>query len=195
VITDNKAAITSGDMVVLFIDQCHLNWGEVCGYAWGPRDKRVTIPVVNARERQTYYGAINPVSGEITAIVADCGNGYWTQLFVGYLREHYPGKRLLICWDGASYHRGQEMQDYLEAINFGRKREEWLVRCIQFAPHAPEQNPIEDVWNQAKAFLRKNWYQCDNTFASVKRLFEQAIEMLTFSFAKLHMYTQVLQIN
>lgn len=125
-------------MVVLYIDQCHLHWGDVCGYAWGPSDKRVTVPVVNARERQTYYGAINPLSQEITAILADTGNGYWTELFVEHLREQYKDKRLLICWDGASYHRGQEMQEYLEAVNFGRSPDQWLVRCIQSAPYAPE---------------------------------------------------------
>jgi len=112
---------------------------------------------------------------------------------VEYLRHHYNDKRLLICWDGASYHRGQEMHDYLEAVNVGRSREEWAVHCIQFAPHAPEQNPIEEVWNQAKAFVRKNWHQCDETFASVKHLFEQALETLTFKFTKLQMYTQCLQ--
>ncbi len=164
----------------------------MCGYGWGPSDKRITLPVINARERQTYYGAINPLTQEITAILADAGNGYWTQLFVGYLSEHYKDKRLLICWDGASYHRGHEMQEYLEAENFGREQDEWLVRCIQFAPHAPEQNPIEEVWNQAKAFVRKNWQQCDATFASVKRLFEQALETLEFKFTKLQMYTQCL---
>lgn len=192
-IASEQEAIGSGEMVVLYIDQCHLNWGEVRGYSWGPSDKRITIPIVNERERQTYYGAINPLTSEITAILADAGNGYWTELFVGHLREQYKEKRLLICWDGASYHRGQEMQDYLETANFGRGRDEWAVRCIQFAPYAPEQNPIEEVWNQAKAFLRSNWQQCDTTFASVKRLFERALETLPFNFTKLHMYTQCLQ--
>lgn len=192
-IAEHKAAIEAGEIVVLFLDQCHLNWGEACGYVWGPTDRRITLPVVNSRERQTYSGAINPLTGEITAILAEAGNGYWTELFVGYLCEHYKDKRLIICWDGASYHRGQEVREYLEAVNFGRSREEWVVRCMQFAPHAPEQNPIEEIWKQAKAFVRKNWQQCDGTFESVKRLFEQALDTLPFSFAKLHMYTQCLQ--
>lgn len=193
-IETEQAAIQSGELVVLYIDQCHLHWGDVCGYGWGPSETRITIPIVNERERQTYYGAINPLTREIIAIVADAGNGYWTQLFVEHLREHYKEQRLLICWDGASYHRGHEMHDYLEVVNFGRGRKEWVVHCIHFAPYAPEQNPIEEVWNQAKAFVRKNWHQCDQTFASVKRLFAHALETLTFNFDKLHMYTQNLQI-
>lgn len=69
------------------------------------------------------------------------------------------------------------------------------MRCIQFAPHAPEQNPIEEVWNQAKAYVRKQWRQCDATFASVMHLFEYALDTLTFNYAKLDMYTPCLEIK
>lgn len=110
-----------------------------------------------------------------------------------HLREHYHGKRLLICWDGASYHRGDQMRAYLAAANYGKARSEWAVTCMQCAPYAPEQNPIEEVWNQAKAFVRTHWQQCDETFTSVTRLFEHALETLEFNFSKLHMYSQCLQ--
>jgi transposase len=182
--------------LVPYLDQWHLAWGDARGYVyvWGPSSQRVTLPIINERERQTYYGAINPVDGEVTAILADAGNGYWTCIFVEYLREQYAGKRLIICWDGASYHRGQEMRDYLEALNYRRSQEDWLVHCVQFAPYAPQQNPIEDVWLQAKAFVRKNWDRCDETFESVKRLFEEALETITCDFKKMHMYTRFLEI-
>lgn len=117
------AAIRAQEIVVLYIDQCHLIWSEARGDVWGPSSQRVRIPVLNERERQTYYGAINPVTGDVTVILADAGNGYWTAIFVEYVRKHYNEKRLLICWDGASYHRGQEMRAYLEAVNAGRARE------------------------------------------------------------------------
>ncbi|MBW4539458.1 MAG: transposase [Myxacorys chilensis ATA2-1-KO14] len=31
------------------------------------------------------------------------------------------------------------------------------IYCICFAPNAPEQNPIEDVWLQAKNYLRQRY--------------------------------------
>lgn len=184
----------NGELVVMFVDQCHLVWDDARGYVWGPSSQRVRVPIVNQRERQTYYGAIEPFTGEITAILSDAGNGFWTTIFVEYLRQQYPGKRLLICWDGASYHRGGEMREYLEGVNYGLAPEQWQVRCVQFAPYAPEQNPIEDVWLQAKAFVRKNWHRCDATFQSVKELFEQGLRTISFDFDKLHMYTRNLQI-
>lgn len=181
-------------MIVVYVAECDLVWGDARGYVWGPSSQRMTLPIINERERQTYYGAINPITSEITAIVADAGNGYWTCIFVDYLRTQYADKRLIICWDGASYHRGLEMKAYLEAVNYGLPREKWLVTCVQFAPHAPEQNPIEDVWHKAKAFIRKHWNRCDETFRSVTALFEEALETMTCSFDKLGMYTQFLQL-
>lgn len=109
-------------------------WGDARSYVWGPSAQRVTIPIINEREHQTYYGAINPIDGEVTAILADAGNGYWTTIFVEYLRAQYADKQLIICWDGASYHRGQAMREYLEALNYGRSQEDRVVRCVQFAP-------------------------------------------------------------
>jgi DDE superfamily endonuclease len=112
---------------------------------WGPSTQRIEIPMTNFRERQTYYGAIEPLSAEVIVVPTDTANGYWTTIFVEYLRQQHPEKRLILLWDGASYHRGVEMQEYLEALNLKRSRDEWLVTCVLFAPNAPEQNPMEDL--------------------------------------------------
>ena len=180
-------------MVVLYIDQCHLIWDDARGYVWGPSKQRIEIPMTDFRERQTYYGAIEPLSGELTVIPTDTANGYWTTIFVEYLREQYPGKRLILLWDGASYHRGVEMQNYLEAVNLKRPRDEWEVTCVLFAPHAPEQNPMEDVWLKAKQYVRKHWREC-STFQRVMHVFEEALNTLSFRFEKLYMYLPNLQI-
>ena len=34
--------------------------------------------------------------------------------------------------------------------------DQWQITCIRFAPNAPEQNPVEDVWLQAKNFPLKD---------------------------------------
>jgi transposase len=186
------AEIATGAVVVLYVDQCHLIWDDARGYVWGPSNERVEIPIASQRERQTYYGAIEALTGEMTVIPCDVANGYWTMIFVEYLRQRYAGKRLIICWDGASYHDGAVMQDYLEGLNRGRARDEWLITCVQFAPYAPEQNPIEPVWLKAKQYVRKHWRECDK-FQHVMRFFEEAFDMLIFDFKKLRMYFPTLQ--
>jgi putative transposase len=34
----NPSEIESGRLVVLFLDECHLCWGDVCSYGWGRSD-------------------------------------------------------------------------------------------------------------------------------------------------------------
>ena len=114
-------------------------------------------------------------------------------IFVEYLRQEYPEKRLFLLWDGASYHRGIEMQEYLEGVNWKLARDVWRVTCTLFAPNAPEQNPIEDVWLKAKQYVRKHWRMCQQ-FKDVMHLFEEAFDILLFQFEKLHMYLPFLQL-
>ena len=123
------------------------------------------------------------------------GNADWTIRFLSFIQECYPGKQLLLCWDGASYHRGQAVCEYLASCNKHHPRAQWPITCIQFAPHAPEQNPIEAVWLQVKSFVRRQWQRMDGTFQTVKDLFEEAIMTLQIDFPKLHMYTSHLQLK
>ncbi len=46
-------------MIVVFIDECHLLGGDVCGYVWGETNARIEVPIKNEKDRQTYFGALN----------------------------------------------------------------------------------------------------------------------------------------
>lgn len=184
---NHRQQIESKNMVVLFLDECHLLWGDVCGYVWGKTDIRIEVPMQNEKQRQTYYGALNCQSGKVFLQAYPIGNTANTIKFVEDLRDQYPQTRLVLIWDGASYHYSQEFRDYLEKVNQGLTPEEWWLQCIRLAPNAPEQNPIEDIWLQAKEFLRKCWHFCKN-FQVVKWLFEWTIRQDLFDFPKLSMY-------
>lgn len=112
--------------------------------------------------------------------------------FLDYLQAQRPSQRIAIIWDGASYHRSQEVKDYLQSLNTGRPQPSWQLVCIRFAPNAPEQNPVEDVWLQAKRFLREFYHLCDS-FSLTKLLFELVTHGRTFNFPKLFKYAVVPQ--
>ena len=128
-IINYREDIGAGKLVVYMIDECHLLWGDVCGYVWGKTNKRIEVPMTNQRE----------------------------------------------------------MRDYLSLVNQDLKKSEWLIICELFAPNAPEQNPVEDIWLQAKRFLRENWYLC-KSFSLIKKLFMLVTHCQTFDFPKLEMY-------
>lgn len=188
-IAQHADAIQAGETVVLFVDQCHLTHGDARGYVWGPSYQRMEVPITNMRERQTYYGAVDPLTGELTVMEAITGDASWTVRFLAFMQERYADKRLLICWDGASYHRGHLVREYLQTVNAHLARADWAITCLQFAPHAPQQNPIEDVWLQAKSRIRRNWQRMDGTFQAIKDLFEDAIMTMPVDFPKLRQYT------
>ena len=98
---------------MVFVDECHLLWGDTLGYVWGPRGERVAIPILNERKRQTYYGAVNLLSGSAFVMPAEKGNGEHSVCFLKTLRQNFQGRRLFLLWDRAPYHRG----DLVKASN------------------------------------------------------------------------------
>ncbi len=157
-------------MVVLLEDECHLLWGDVCGYAWGKRGEAIAVLMTNYRERQTYYGAVNFLSRAFHLKPFSAGNSAHTIAYLRWLMEIYPGKKLLLLWDGATYQRDHKVQEFLADVNQGLAEQDWVVTLLAFAPNAPEQNPVEDIWLAGKNHLRRN-FAVNKTFAQVKESF------------------------
>jgi len=117
ILEENKEEIEAGRLVVYMIDECHLLWGDVCGYVWGKTKIRVEVPMTNQKERQTYFGALNYQTKQFFVPEYGTGNSENTVLFVKYLQSLNIGARILIFWEGASYHKYGEMRDYLSLVN------------------------------------------------------------------------------
>jgi transposase len=170
------------------VDECHLLWGDACGYVWGPKGERVEIPIANIRERQTYYGALNLLTGYTVLWEAKKGNMEQTVGFLSYLRQVYQGRRMIICWDRAPYHRGHLVQEYVGGVNGPACPEpDRKIQLDLFAPHAPVQNPIEDVWLRGKRAVREQWVDL-HTFHDVKTVFAHTITHQQAQFEKLNWY-------
>ena len=156
-------------------------------YVWGKTNERIEVPIVNERSRQTYYGAVNLYTQECLIQGKSAGNSEETIAFLKYLLSQCPESRIALIWDGASYHRSHEVRDYLESVNQGLDESNWKITCIRFAPNAPQQNPIEDIWLQAKRFIRECYHLCQS-FRVVKFLFELVTHHQIFNFSKLFTY-------
>lgn len=183
----HKAEIESGKMTVLFIDECHLLNGDICGYVWGQTNVKIEVPIKNEKNRQTYFGALNYQTKEFIIEAYPSGNGESTVKFVKNLQSKYPNQKIVLIWDGASYHRFGEFREYLKKVNQNNLPDHLEITCILFAPNAPQQNPVEDVWLQGKNFLRKYWYLC-KSFWAIKKLFELFYDCSKFDFPKIYQY-------
>ena len=188
-----SAEIENGERIIFFQDECHLLWGDACGYVWGPMAQRLVVPMTNEKERQTFYGVVNIETGEVLVQPYEKGDGKNTVVFLKYLQQKYPEKKIVLLWDGASYHKYGLTRDYLRELNEGVAEEDWRITCILLAPHAPEQNPIETVWGHAKSQLRRAYHSL-SSFSKVKHLFVDTIKDNLFLFQDLLNYQKLVHL-
>lgn len=186
-VTEHREELETQQRALLFVDECHLHWDDVCGYGWGKRNERLVLPVGNTKARQTFYGAFDALSGEMHICTYPKAEQDATTDFFDELRIRYPDTKLTICWDNGGCHRGPILQAYLDQANRGLASEEWWITCINFAPHDPEQNPIEEVWRQGKATLQHHQLHATH-FAQVVEHFETLLDHQIFDFPKRQMY-------
>jgi transposase len=186
--------ICSGDVVVLAQDEVHLLWGDVMGYVWGAKSSRLSIPMTNFRYSQTYYGSLNLFSHDFHLSEHKKGNSECTISHLEYLMSLYPNKHLIVIWDGATHHRSADLKEYLKRINGDLPSNLWRLTLWFFAPNAPEQNPVEDVWLRGKNYLRERFTDC-LTFAQTKSLFVDFLNRSAFQFEKVKWYIGDLQLN
>ena len=109
----NKAGIKSGEIIVLFLDECHLLHGDLTGYVWSQSKIRIEVPITNEKDRQTYLGALNYQSKEFHVQSHPSGDGKSTVKFIKYLQNKYKNRQIILIWDGASYHKYGEFRDFL----------------------------------------------------------------------------------
>jgi putative transposase len=52
-----QSYIKQGKLSVFMLDECHLLWGDLCGYVWGKSARIIEVKITNQKQRQTYYGS------------------------------------------------------------------------------------------------------------------------------------------
>jgi transposase len=179
--------IKAGKVAVYTIDEVHLLEGDLISHLWGRTKERLKIPIINQKNRQTYYGALDVVNQELITEEYKQGNGDCTVDFLKKLLKKNSDKRIIIFWDGASYHRGEVMKEFLAKINAGLEPKEWKITCHLFAPYAPEENPIEAIWLSLKNLLRRCYRFCKK-FTIMKKLFNLLVKCKLFTFPNLQKY-------
>jgi len=189
---ERQAEIVSGEVIVFAEDECYLVSGDTLGHGWGRRNERTEVPIENVKQRQTYYGVMNLYNQAFFLTPHARGNGENTVSFMKYLPALQPDKKIIVLWDKASDHGGKKVQAYLNQVNQGLEEKDWKVTCLLFAPNAPDQNPVEDVWLQGKNFLRRHFYE-NKTFNQVKWSFLNFLNKKVFNFGKCGWYLEIPQ--
>lgn len=140
---------------IVFLDETGFLTTPLVRRTWAPRGQ---TPVLreNRRtwEKATAVGAlaISPARRRVRLLFSLHANenihADWLIQFLRELRYHL-GPRLVLVWDNLGLHKSAAIRIFLDRHK--------SMRVWYLPPYAPELNPIELVWGQAKNSRLANW--------------------------------------
>jgi len=148
----------------LVADECRLEKESGARRIWFPKGKQPIIKVDQNKEAISFYGALNVITRKEIAYKALRQTSEYTVKFLRKLEKIYQGKKVLLIWDGAPWHRGK-VKDYLK-----EKNKKCKLELMYFPPYSPDLNPQEKVWKKAKAVCSHN--SEDEFKVKIKRFYQ-----------------------
>ena len=125
-------------------------------------------PIVRAdpgRQQTHFYGAVNLLSGKEIVLRSDLMSSEVSAQFLQMVLDDDPEAPVVIFWDRAPWHRGEEVKKLLESNP--------RLQIIYFPAASPDLNPQEHVWKAARNAASHN-----HTMASLPKLADQFEEFL-----------------
>ena len=97
-------------------------------YCWCEKGIRPSVPCHHIREYRYAYGAVEPLTGEGCFLVMPYCNTVCMNIFLKELSERYSEDIILLCCDGAAWHkpRGLELAENVVFFHIPRIRPRWI---------------------------------------------------------------------
>ena len=122
-------------------------------YCWCEKGIRPCVPCHHIREYRYAFGAVEPLTGDSCFLVMPECNTVCMNLFLKHLSEQYVDDVILLCCDGAAWHKSKGLDVPENIVLF------------YIPPYTPEMNPIEQIWKE----IRKRGF-CNEVFASLEHV-------------------------
>ena len=107
-------------------------------YCWCEKGVRPNVPCYHIREYRYAYGAVEPLTGESCFLVMPYCNTACMNLFLQELSSQFPEDTILLCCDGAAWHKSRALELPDNIVIF------------HIPPYTPEMNPIEQIWKEIR---------------------------------------------
>jgi len=146
---------------IMFADEARfgrINRPRPC---WAPIGVRPEVASQLIREYIYLYGAVSPKDGTCVYLIMPKSDTACFQAFLTALSRKFPKQDILLVLDGASNHRSSE-------LNLPRN-----ISLLFLPPYAPELNPKENLWDEIREKIFKNYAL--KSIDAVREKLEQAI--------------------
>jgi hypothetical protein len=112
---------------------------------WAPHGVRPEVAAQLIREFTYLYGAICPQDGTCAYLVMPYADTVCFQIFLNALAKKFARQDILLVLDGAPNHRDG---DLVIPRN---------IRLLFLPPYSPELNPKENIWDEIREKIFKNY--------------------------------------
>jgi transposase len=167
--------LTDDEWAVFACDEVKMQQDAIIRRAWLRKGARTVITVDRDKQSQSYIGFLNQKTYQCHLYEMDWQNSAEVLKACRQFLTAYPEKKICIVWDNAPFHKSKEIREQLKRGGVLER-----VRLIAMPPYAPDNNPIEHVWNTAKQAVAN--IQRD-TFGATKQAFIDFVAEHPFRYA------------
>lgn len=166
--------LTDNDWEVFASDEVRMDQEAVIRKCWLKKGQRTIIKVDRKKQSQSYIGFLNQKSYQCHLYEMPWQNSDEVLRAMEQFLHEYPDKKICIVWDNAAFHKSKAIRDQLTKGGIMER-----VHLIAMPPYAPDNNPIEHVWNTAKQAVA-NIQQ--DTFEATKQAFSDFVASRPFRY-------------
>jgi len=128
----------AGKETLVFIDEAHVHQDADLGHTWCRVGQRYYVSSTSpGLARVSFFGAY--VYNELKVCIwpAERANAMTTMDFLECLRAAYPDNTLRVIWDGASYHRAEDVIECAKELG---------IKITSLPSYSPDLMPVEALW-------------------------------------------------
>jgi transposase len=167
--------LSNDDWEVFAVDEVKVQQEAVIRRAWLQKGVRTIVKVNRDKESQSYIGFLNQETFDCELHEMPWQNSEEVLKAMKLFLENHPNKKIAIVWDNAPFHKSKAIR---EALTRGGLLER--VHLIAMPPYAPDNNPIEHVWNTAKQHISNIQHE---TFEETKQAFSDFVALRLFRYS------------
>jgi len=170
-----KPLLHRDEWEVFACDEVKMQQEAIIRKCWLKKGQRTVIKVDRDKQSQSYIGFLNQRSYKCHLYEMDWQNSDEVLRAIKQFLKEYPDKYIAIVWDNAPFHKSQKIKEQLKKGGIMEK-----VHLIAMPPYAPDENPIEHVWNSAKQAVANIQHE---TFEQTKQAFSDFIKERQFHYS------------
>lgn len=139
------------DATLLFVDEAHFRADAELSWLWTPRGEPALVPSSSPRraEKAAYYSAVCLETGTVEVMeLVGASNAATSVTFLKQLRASHT-EPLVVVWDNAPAHRGEELRSYLRTPGLE-------LQLVALPAYSPDYNADEAIWKWARAEVTAN---------------------------------------